>query len=177
MKHGCEIDIKWAGCIIISLGEIIVVLNMDKNTKTDEVLELLQKSLRLIAEELGSCSKGGKGILYYLYKVHDGASSGELREHFQIGSGGIANALKELEMNGYIERKSSIDDKRVVLVYISESGKKVAEELIMEIEFKVNHLLEVLGEDDTKAFMRILSQIIALNKEENDDRNKEKCIC
>ena len=130
------------------------------------LLNQLQKALRVMVEHMGGCSKGANAILYYLNNIHDGATAGELKEHLHIGSGGIANALKDLEEKGYIVRRNGENDKRVVSVYITDSGKVLANESYEDTKNNLKLLLETIGEEDSKALIRILDHAIELN--END---------
>ncbi|WP_066711869.1 MarR family winged helix-turn-helix transcriptional regulator [Clostridium sp. Marseille-P299] len=114
-------------------------------------------------------SKGEGGLLLYLCK-HSGASAGELKNEFEVGSGRIANALKSLESKGMIVRVSSPDDKRIVLVNITEKGKALVERRYKLFLKKMNMLLYEVGEKDTQEFLRILKRMIELSnkKQEND---------
>lgn len=130
------------------------------------IIHQLQKALRVMVEHMGSCSKGSNAILLYLYSIHDGATAGELKDYFKIGSGGIANALKDLEEKGYITRKNSESDKRVVSVCITEEGKALANVSYKNMIGNLKLLLETIGEEDSNALFRILDKAIELN--END---------
>lgn len=139
---------------------------MNYDNEAIQLINQLQKALRVMVEHMGSCSKGTNAILFYLHGIHDGATSGELKEHFHIGSGGIANALKDLEEKGYIVRKNGENDKRVVSVYITDSGRALAKKSYEDMKDNLKLLLETIGEEDSKALFRILEKAIELN--END---------
>lgn len=137
---------------------------MNTDILITQFIEVFQQSLKIVKCEVGECNKGVNGILLYLYKFHDGASAGELKEYFHIGSGGIANALKELEEKGLVVRRNSESDKRIVSVYITDKGKLVAEEVNQLLTAKLRILFESIGEDDTKALIRVVSKLIELEK-------------
>ena len=139
---------------------------MNYDNEAIQLINQLQKALRVMVEHMGSCSKGTNAILFDLHGIHDGATSGELKEYFHIGSGGIANALKDLEEKGYIVRKNGENDKRVVSVYITDSGRALAKKSYEDMKDNLKLLLETIGEEDSKALFRILEKAIELN--END---------
>ena len=139
---------------------------MNYDNEAIQLLNQLQKALRVMVEHIGSCSKGVNAILFYLHSIHDGATAGELKEHLHIGSGGIANALKDLEEKGYIIRKNTENDKRVVSVFITDSGRILANECYENMKGNLKLLLETIGEEDSQALFRILEKAIELN--END---------
>jgi len=68
------------------------------------------------------------GITYTQYLVflvlweHDGISVGELCSKLYLDSGTITPLLKKMEEKGYIERKRSHDDERVVSVFLTAAG-------------------------------------------------------
>ena len=86
-------------------------------------------------------------------------SPGELCTLMGIGSGRTADALKTLEQKRLIERRSDEYDKRKVIVFITDDGKSLIEKRRNEAREKIAETLLLLGDDDAKEFMRILSKI------------------
>ena len=69
------------------------------------------------------------GITYTQYIVflvlweQDGITVGELCKRLYLDNGTVTPLLKKLEKAGYIRRERSKDDERIVIVYLTESGK------------------------------------------------------
>ena len=59
---------------------------------------------------------------------HDGISVGELCSKLYLDSGTITPLLKKMEEKGYIERRRSHEDERVVFVYLTEEGRDLRNE-------------------------------------------------
>lgn len=74
------------------------------------------------------------GLTYTQYLVflvlweQDGISVGELCSKLYLDSGTITPLLKKMEEKGYIERRRSHEDERVVSVYLTEEGRDLRNE-------------------------------------------------
>ena len=74
------------------------------------------------------------GLTYTQYLVflvlweQDGISGGELCFKLYLDSGTITPLLKKMEEKGYIERRRSHEDERVVFVYLTEEGRDLRNE-------------------------------------------------
>ncbi|MBR2805968.1 MAG: MarR family transcriptional regulator [Oscillospiraceae bacterium] len=74
------------------------------------------------------------GLTYTQYLVflvlweQDGISVGELCSKLYLDSGTITPLLKKMEEKGYIERRRSHEDERVVSVFLTEKGHDLRNE-------------------------------------------------
>ena len=100
-------------------------------------------------------SKGSHGI----FKRRDRHSLFSYRKRRKSLAGRTADALKTLEQKRLIERRSDEYDKRKVIVFITDDGKSLIEKRRNEAREKIAETLLLLGDDDAKEFMRILSKI------------------
>ena len=73
------------------------------------------------------------GLTYTQYLVflvlweRDGIPVGEICEKLMLDSGTLSPLLKKMEQAGYVERKRSADDDRVVVVTLTENGRALQE--------------------------------------------------
>lgn len=83
----------------------------------------------------------------------------QLAEKMEIRPASMSELLYKLEKKGFIERRSSLHDKRSVVVSLSESGK--AEVLSFYEKRKKAHceLLSALQEEEKALFGRLLLKI------------------
>ncbi|MEG0250969.1 MAG: MarR family transcriptional regulator [Peptostreptococcus sp.] len=65
----------------------------------------------------------GQGRVLAMLKVQSGISTKDLAYLLGIRTQSLNELLGKLEASGYVERKASEEDKRVMLVYITEKGK------------------------------------------------------
>ena len=73
-----------------------------------------------------------------------------------------AIALRNLEQKGYIEREIDKTDRRKILVSITDEGRKVACEEREEAIGRMNLIVEELGADDSREFIRIAERIVEI---------------
>lgn len=62
------------------------------------------------------------GMLMFLCHSSEDISQKDIAEHFNVSGAAVANTLKALEQDGYIERKSDASDTRKNIVEITPKG-------------------------------------------------------
>lgn len=136
---------------------------MNYKNLANELFELLGRFANLNKKEVNEFPKGELGILMFLYLKEDGISAGILSKMFKVSTARIAFALNNLERKNLIKREINSLDKRKVIVYITNEGKKIAFERKNLIIDRLTNILVDLGEKDSLEFIRLISKII--NKE------------
>jgi len=112
----------------------------------------------------------GQGRVLAMLKMKPEISQKELTYLLGISKPALAELLAKLEMNGYITREPSEDDKRIVSVKLTEDGEKAADDLdggAMD-EHKI---LDCLNDEELTAFHQYLSRIIERYEEQFPDEN------
>lgn len=84
----------------------------------------------------------------------------EISNLLQITPAGVTHLINPLEKTGYIERLHAPNDRRVVLIGLTDKGTKVAESLISEVQEQLIGLINHLGEVDSKTLIRLMSKSI-----------------
>lgn len=69
----------------------------------------------------------GQARLIQLLASRDGISNAEIAEAFDIRPSSVSTLVKKLEEAGFIERRESEHDKRVLLIYLTEAGRKLVD--------------------------------------------------
>ncbi len=105
------------------------------------------------------------GLLNSLFLCEGGAKPGELKRRTGIGASGITNHLNTLEEKGLICRERSPEDRRSVIVHLSEEGTALVRLRQAEIENSAQELLRRLGRKDTEEFLRILETMIRIGEQ------------
>lgn len=67
----------------------------------------------------------GQGRILFILNQKDGLSTKELSEILNIKVTSLNETLNKLINKGYLKKEASPDDKRVLLIYLTEKGKKV----------------------------------------------------
>ena len=134
---------------------------MNFNKLATELFEYIAKAPKVPLEEPRDFTKGEMGILVYLHFIKDGVTSGELSEELSVSTGRVATVLKSLENKGMIVRNSNLTDKRRVHVFITDTGKELVHEKHLEGIARMEKVLEKLGEEDAKEFIRLIKKVIS----------------
>ena len=119
-------------------------------------------SKELLEEIFRSDTQGEERVLTYLFKKQEPALSGELSHALRMTSGRMANILKALEKKKYVTRLSSRDDRRKVLVYLTEAGTHYIQPLYQQTLLDHQQLLEQMGESDATEFLRLIRKAIQI---------------
>ncbi len=131
---------------------------MDYKALANELVRNMTKSPKMpFQKKVDDLSQGERRILGYLtFFKNGGASSGELSEKLFLSTPRVASALKSLSKKGFIERNRDENDKRMVIVTITEAGKSFMMEEHEKAISMLEKTLEKLGEKDAKEFVRII---------------------
>ena len=138
---------------------------MEFRTLAEDLLRTMAYQ-KMPMEKPNQMSIGERGILNYLRYVRDGALAGDLSRDLGITTGRTASALKSLEKKGLIARDAAEDDRRCVVVHITPSGVEAAESLRKEVLEHTELMLRTLGEDDARAYVRIVKRIVEFQIEQ-----------
>lgn len=106
--------------------------------------------------------KGEAFLLVYLLQKGEGASPGELGKALKSSTARVAAALNSLERKKLVIRKTNEEDRRKVLVELTEEGRKKAEECRQVPEHMVAYLMEQLGKEDAIHMLHIIKRIIEI---------------
>lgn len=135
-----------------------------------EIRELLSKLRRLTniiqrarSQEFSSHDVNmmdGKGRLLTVLKTKDGLTQRELSEALDIRPSSVGELLRKLEANDLVIRQNNDADRRVMNVYLTESGRKLIEDSpAVHTEIQVN-VLNDISEEEKEVFTRVLTKMI-----------------
>lgn len=114
-------------------------------------------------------NRGESGVIFYLSFVKDNIKAGELSEKLNLSTGRVAIILKSLVRKGYVTKKTSQVDARIVRVSVTDNGKKLALKLQNNFRKHMNYIFNYIGYEDTKNFIRILKKVYEAEKRETSE--------
>ncbi len=139
----------------------------------EELYNLLAELLnRKIHRTVLDSIRGEYGVLRFLMYVQDHVSTGTLAEHLHVVPGRMTDILNSLEHKELILRRRSEEDKRRVLVSLTETGKEEAIKMRTFIRREYHDMFQLLGKKDTEEFIRLLKIVLSYSGEESE-RNKK----
>lgn len=100
-----------------------------------------------------------KTLLLYEEAFNQDITPSDLCDIQQLTSGRVASTLKSLEKKNYINRISDQNDRRRVLIKLTEKGKKLAENIVSKIKSHIQTITDKLGESNLKELIRLLNLI------------------
>lgn len=83
-----------------------------------------------------------------------------LSDLLKITPAGVTHLLNPLEELGYIERLPDPNDRRVVLIGLTQEGDAMAQDLIADVQDKLSGLVNYLGEEDSRTLIHLMSKMI-----------------
>ena len=111
----------------------------------------------------------GQGRILMILKRKDGISTKELSEILNISVGSLNETLNKLEQKEYIKKIPSPEDKRVLLIYLTEKGEKFHHKKPKDMD-----IFECLSKEEKIEFHNYLNRLtIELHrifKEENPEK-------
>jgi len=89
----------------------------------------------------------------------DGVRVSEIAAYMGISVSGVTQAITGLEKHGYIARQMSPEDRRAVLVSITEEGKKIMVPATKKLEDQFAGLVHFMGEDNSRTLVTLMVQV------------------
>lgn len=98
----------------------------------------------------------GQGRILAMLKIQPEIATKELAYLLGIRQQSLNELLNKLEKNGYVERKPSENDKRVMIVHLTEKGKQV-----QQPETDYHNIFDCLLPNELEQLSQYLDRIIA----------------
>lgn len=133
---------------------------MDYEGLAHEYIEVMHQMRRHKAQKQLSDSMHGENfVLFFIYKHEGNVIPSDLSNEMGITSARIAATLNSLEGKGYITRRIDVEDRRRILVDLTEAGTQQVQKQQQMIMKAITNMLQYIGEDDAKDFIRIMKKL------------------
>jgi Transcriptional regulators len=109
-------------------------------------------------------------IVFLVLWEKDGVSVTEIGEKLMLDNGTLSPLLKKMEQAGYVERRRSRGDDRVVEITLTEAGRALQEKA-KDIPGNVAGCIE-LPPEKARTLYDLLHELLE-NQKDKDDRKKE----
>jgi DNA-binding MarR family transcriptional regulator len=107
----------------------------------------------------------GQGRILAVLKLQDGISTKDLSYLLGVSISSMNELLSKLEKYGYIVRESSSQDKRIMLVKLTEKGRNVQQ----PETHNFGDIFSCLAEEEQKRFGEYLDRILSTLYADTDD--------
>lgn len=140
---------------------------MDYEKLAHEYMEVMfQMRKRSAQKKLNDSMHGEQFILFYISKHEGNVIPSEISAEMGISTARIAAALNNLESKGLITRIIDINDRRRILVNLTEAGYEQARQHYTMIMNITTNMLQYLGENDANEFLRIMKKLAEKSPED-----------
>jgi len=126
-------------------------------------VQLLQSRARLLLvpaqRDVSRMLRGELFVLNYLREQQRTVHPKELSDRLCVSSARIARLLNVLEKDDMIDRHTDPADSRSVVVALTPKGEAEIDQVRRAVLDHISSMLQALGEEDSKTYIRILDQI------------------
>ena len=82
----------------------------------------------------------------------------EISSYFHITPAAVSQMIRSFEKKGWVERVILDNDRRSVYIKVSDAGSRMIEQNEKHVTEKLVEFIEMLGEEDAEALIRILEK-------------------
>lgn len=133
---------------------------MDFEKLAREFMEIMhQMGKRKTQKQLTDSVQGEHFVLFYIAKHEGNVIPSEISNEMEISSARVAAALNSLEAKGLITRKIDVDDRRRILVNLTDEGREQVKQHYEMIMNTTTKMLMSLGEHDAAELLRIMKKL------------------
>jgi MarR family transcriptional regulator, lower aerobic nicotinate degradation pathway regulator len=97
--------------------------------------------------------------------THPGIDATRLSAVIAFDRSTLGNVIERLEAKQLIERKPSREDRRVKLLYLTETGVALLRDIMPSVDRAQARMLQPLKPADRRTLMALLTQLVDLNNE------------
>ncbi|MDK2867444.1 MAG: MarR family transcriptional regulator, transcriptional regulator for hemolysin [Clostridiales bacterium] len=97
--------------------------------------------------------------LYFLYVAEVPISQKQLAQQMNIQAPSAARLVDRMERDGLVDRIENPEDKRMKFIRLTETGKKVAVDLMPIGQYFSDLLLRDIPEHEIEIFLKVLNQL------------------
>ena len=128
----------------------------------DRFMRRIHFGLQSRAESFDTAKVGpGGGIVLLTIAEMGQPGLHELTERVARDKSQMTRTIRSLETKGLVARTTSPDDGRVTLVYLTEDGEQVVEELQGAVAETIGDILAPISEADEKVLKDLLSRALS----------------
>ena len=126
----------------------------------EQIFASLDKHRHMPPEPVSGSIRGEMAVLRFLGQENRGMSAGAIAEELHMTTSRIAAVLNSLEKKDMITRESDPQDKRRVLVCLTDKGQAYHAERRNEAKQHLGALLSRLSLEDAKTYVRLTLELL-----------------
>ncbi len=140
---------------------------MDYTSLAREFMEIMYKMRKRNSQRQISESMHGEIFVLSYIDHHEGSViPSEISNEVGISTARVAATLNGLESKGLITRRIDVNDRRRILVEMTPEGKEEVKKHYQKMMKTATNMLQYLGEQDAKEYIRIMGKLADKNHED-----------
>lgn len=133
---------------------------MDFEQMAQEYLETMFYMRKVNShKEIHDSVHGENFVLFFISQNGGKVIPSDISNEMGISSARVAAALNSLEKKGLIIRKIDTEDRRRILIDLTDSGREQVNSHFRMVLNMVKNMLQYLGENDAREFIRIMKRL------------------
>lgn len=133
---------------------------MDFEQMAQEYLETMFYMRKVNShKEIHDSVHGENFVLFFISQNGGKVIPSDISNEMGISSARVAAALNSLEKKGLIIRKIDTEDRRRILIDLTDSGREQVNSHFRMVMNMVKNMLQYLGENDAREFIRIMKRL------------------
>lgn len=137
-------------------GEIL-----DYESLAHEFMEtMVQVRRRKSQKHINDSMHGENFVLFYISKNKGNIVPSDISNEMGISSARIAATLNSLEGKGFITRRIDGEDRRRILINLTDTGREQVNKQYKLIMGITTNMLKNLGDEDAVEFVRIMKKLV-----------------
>lgn len=139
---------------------------MDRNILAENMMNAFDSINRQeLFERMKTTFKGENLMLAILMKMGGKATPGELMQYTECTAARLTAIAKSLETKGLVSRIQNAEDKRSTIIEMTSEG--IARFMLLQKESieRIFNLIEMLGENDAKEFVRLIKRLSEISSD------------
>lgn len=152
-------------------------MQLNQNSIEDILFEYIEQFRLLISPEvlgnvLMECSKNEMLVLLFLYQKGESNMS-QISEYLGTPLNTATGIITRMEKKKMVSRNRNSDDKRVVTIILTDTGKLQISEIIKNLARYGQRLMNDLTQNELEVLKNVLDKVINILREVNNGDTKE----
>lgn len=95
----------------------------------------------------------------------------DIKGYLSISKGAISQNLSSLEKKGYIKRTTDENNRRNVIITLTQEGREIIKEHYSQFNERLEKIISRLGEENVKQMIKIVDQMTEISNEIDNELN------
>lgn len=152
----------------------------DELRMQEDAFQFIEEIKELLSPEIWNnillnCSKNEILIFWLLYRKTE-ANMTEIAEYIHVPLNTATGIVGKMEKNDYIIRERLKEDKRVVVIRLTEKGNIQVKALVDEITYYAMQTISVFSKEEMEIFFKMSKRVVEVLKQGHKKEEKKSAI-